>query len=534
MALRSTPIKTKLTLLLMVTSSLAVLLVSLLVYFLLGRHYQEVYHRDLNNLAAIIGSNCTAALLFDVPEDAETVLHSVESRASIVAIRLYDQDHQLFASYEDMSSRSTGGDAFSRSGLDESRFLRVDHAITLKDGTEIGKLVLFDDIRDIAITERQGGYILAGSALAALIVAFGVAAFLQRRISGPLATLTDAVQRLAAGDFAAWRDVSCQRGDELGKLSTAFVNMGHRLEDSYVELARHSQTLEERVAARTHELQQAMAKLTESQSQLVQSEKMAALGHLVAGVAHEVNNNINFISCALPSIARETKKLAGQLSEDREYSIDLAAAIQARRTIERLLGNAEEGVRRTAKIVADLRSFAYPSQGQFSQADAHQELDMVLALLEFELAGRVDIRRNYAAGLPLLSCLRDQMNQVYMNVLRNAIQSIDGAGRIEISTWLEDGKIHIRFLDSGRGIPETIRNRIFDPFFTTKEVGAGTGLGLAISFGIVKKHRGEISVESSGPEGTAFVLRLPVQEENINEGASVLEGKEVERSSVLC
>lgn len=534
MDLRATPIKIKLTLLLMVTSSLAVLLVSLLFYFLLGRHYQEVYHRDLSNLAEILGHNCTASLLFNVPEDAETVLRSVESRASIVAIRLYDHNHNQFAAYENIPASAHGGSAATRRSFDESRYLRLDRAITLKDGTPIGNLVIFDDVRDIAITKRQGAYILLGSALVALVVAFGVAAFLQRRISGPLVTLTQAVQRLAAGDLAAWRDVECQRRDEFGKLSAAFINMGQRLEDSYITLSGYNQTLERRVAERTEELQQAMGKLTESQSQLIQSEKMAALGHLISGVAHEVNNNINFISCALPSIARQTSRLAALLADDGAQPGGQGGANEAVQIIERLLSNAEEGVRRTAKIVSDLRTFAYPSQGQFSQVDVHQELELVLALLHFEIAGRIEVRRDYAAGLPLLSCLRDQMNQVYMNVLRNAIQAIEGAGRIEISTWLREGMIHLRFLDSGSGIPESIRGKIFDPFFTTKEVGRGNGLGLAISYGIVIKHRGEIWVESSGPEGTALVLKLPVHGEGDCGGGSAPVAQKTERIGGQC
>lgn len=534
MDLRSIPIKTKLTLLLMITSSLAVLLASLLVYFLLGRHYQEVYRSDLSNLAEILGSNCTAALLFNVPEDADAVLHSVESRASIVAVRLYDQNHKQFASYENRSRRLRGGYPSIGSSKDESKLLRVDHPIALKDGTTIGSIVLFDDIRGITITQRQGGYILAGSAFTALVVAFFVAAFMQRRISAPLSLLTEAVQRLAAGDFSAWRDVSSMRSDELGKLSIAFVNMGRRLEDSYAELSNHRQILEERVAQRTEELQRAMAKLTESQTQLVQSEKMAALGHLVSGVAHEVNNNINFISCALPSIARETRKLAGQLSMCGDHPSDRAAADEAVLLIERLLSNAEEGVRRTAKIISDLRTFAYPSQGQFSHVDVHQELDLVLALLQFDIAGRVEVRRHYAPGLPLLPCLRDQMNQVYMNVLRNALQSIDGQGKIEITTWLQDGMVHIRFQDTGMGIIESVRSRIFDPFFTTKEVGKGTGLGLAISYGIIKKHYGEILVESTGPNGTAFVLKLPVRTKGGLGPDSMVEALGVEGGRTQC
>ena len=533
MDLRATPIKTKLTLLLMGTSSLAVLLVSLLFYVLLGRQYQDIYHRDLRNLADILGHNCTAALLFNVPEDAETVLHSVDSRDSIAAIRLYDQNHKQFASYENRSVVGRGENTTSDNASAESSYLRLDHAITLKDGTHIGSLVLFDDVHEIAITKRQGGYILASSASVALIVAFSVAAFLQRRISEPLATLTSAVQRLAEGDLAAWRDVGSQRSDELGKLSAAFVNMGRRLEDSYVELSGYSQTLEQRVAERTEELQQAMARLTESQSQLVQSEKMAALGHLVSGVAHEINNNINFISCALPSIARQTGKLAGQLIKGNPSTLQ-AEANEAVQIIERLLNNAEEGVRRTAKIVSDLRTFAYPSQGHLSQVDIHQELDLVLALLHFELAGRIEVQRHFAPGLPLFSCLRDHMNQVYMNILRNSIQAIEDTGRIEITTWLQDGIIHIRISDSGCGIPDSAMSRIFDPFFTTKDVGKGTGLGLAISYGIVKKHHGEIRVESTGPEGTAFLLRLPVQGEHFPDVAALAVIQDTERRGEQC
>ncbi len=508
MFLRHKTIRTKLSLFVMATSTMAVLLVCLMFYGLVARHFQLAYQQDLRTLTTIVGHTCKAALVFNVPEDADTVMDSLKSRPSIVAARLYDQRHHLFAAYP----RKDGPAA---PPPDPRTTLTIEQPITLDDGTVIGTIVVHDDIRDLAVSKQKGLAFLAVAGIVALGATFFLASFLQNFISRPLLALTTAVQRLAAGDFTARHRIRIHSQDEVGMLSAAFVDMSQRLEESHLKLAEYSISLEKRVVDRTRKLQQAVDDLTKSQEQLIQSEKMVALGQLVAGVAHEVNNNINFISGAIPSIDRLTSQLARQCAAYHEQRPEACAEHeQTAQKIRTLLANAQMGVQRTAKIVLDLNRFARPSHGRLTRTDVHQELEMVLTLLRYELQERIAVELDLAPDLPPVVCHQDQINQVYMNILRNAIQAISGNGTIRIRTWFAQGMVHISFADSGHGIPEAIRGKIFDPFFTTKEEGEGTGLGLSISYGIIRNHHGEIILDAAGEQGTTFILRIPPDQES--------------------
>jgi len=494
----------------MATSTMAVLLVCLMFYFLVAQNFQKRYSMDLNNLVDIIGHNCTAALLFNVPEDAETVLSSLEKRNSILAVRLYDRDHKIFATYNKNPSLA---DTLTtkQNRLDPDTSLKIEQPISLKDGTVVGRIIVYSDIRDIGLSHKKWVLILSGAGIVALIAAFFLATFLQNIISRPLLRLTDAAQRLAAGDFEAGHELRVQSQDEVGMLSAAFIDMSRKLEDSYTALEAYNQNLENRVAVRTEELQKALSDLTKTHEQLIQSEKMVAVGHLVAGVAHEINNSLNFITGAIPAVAMLTQKLGDQLAkETRELQADHGKTEPILQKIDTLLKHAEIGVQRTAKIVSDLNTFARPSHGQFTPTDIHREIELVIALLHYELRNRIEVVYNFSSALPLVSCLRDLMNQVYMNILHNAIQSITGKGTIWIKTWLDEGMVNISFRDSGCGIPNSAINKIFNPFFSTKAVGEGTGLGLSISYGIMRNHRGEILVDSTVGQGATFTLRLPL------------------------
>jgi len=231
----------------------------------------------------------------------------------------------------------------------------------------------------------------------------------------------------------------------------------------------------------------------------------------VAGVAHEINNSLNFMTGALPTVSLLFKKIGILLSDGGEPVQDLASSIAPiLQKVSILLANAEIGLERTVRIVSDLNIFARPSQGSSAPTDIHRDIEMVVTLLHYEMRHRIEVRRNFASTLPLVFCRRDQISQVIMNVLRNAIQAIDGPGVIDITTSLEGAMVNLSFHDSGCGIsPEDI-GQIFNPFFSTKEVGEGTGLGLSISYGIMKSHQGEIVVDSTVGQGTTVTLRLPV------------------------
>ena len=278
-------------------------------------------------------------------------------------------------------------------------------------------------------------------------------------------------------------------------------------------------------ASAYQKLNQALTELTLAQHQLVQSEKMSSLGLLTAGIAHEINNPINFVSANVSPLRRNLEDVLTILESYRtlqtatnfppalaqlkaqEKSLDLDYTVQE---ITALLNGIEEGAKRTAEIVQGLRNFARTDENALKYADVQQGLDSTLTLLANKYRGRIEIIKDYG-NLPELECYPGQLNQVFMNILSNAIQAIDGPGKIWIQTSLwHDTHMEIRIRDTGGGMPEEVRTKIFDPFYTTKDVGVGTGLGLSISYGIVEKHGGTITVESEPGVGSEFIIRLPL------------------------
>ncbi|HWP67189.1 MAG TPA: ATP-binding protein [Candidatus Limnocylindria bacterium] len=255
---------------------------------------------------------------------------------------------------------------------------------------------------------------------------------------------------------------------------------------TYEALVELNASLEQRVQERT--------------MQLVQSEKMASLGRLVAGVAHEINNPVSFISSAIPALQKRLGKARAQASP--EIGALLGEA-------DELVGVMARGAERTATIVKDLRTFSRLQEAVRKPSDLNEGLEVSLRLLESQWRDRITVHRSFGT-LPLVECDAGQINQVFMNVLANACEAIAGAGNIWVTTRDQSGQVVIEIRDDGRGIPPEVLPRIFDPFFTTKEVGQGTGLGLAISQGIVAAHHGRLEVQSEAGGGTTFRIVLPV------------------------
>ena len=274
-----------------------------------------------------------------------------------------------------------------------------------------------------------------------------------------------------------------------------------------IENARIYATLEERVRERTAELRTANAQLTETlaelrraQAQLVQSEKMAALGNLVAGVAHEINTPLGAITSNTDVVLRGLARLAPEVPASRAETL---------RIVEDLLRNSAEACRRIAVIVTNLRTFARLDEAEWKTADLREGMDSTLALVEHLHRGRIEIVREYAT-VPPTACHPGQLNQVFMNLLVNAIQAIDGPGTIHVRLGVEDRSLRIDVEDTGAGIAPEHLDRVFDPGFTTKGVGVGTGLGLAICHRIVQAHAGTIGVTSRPGAGSMFTVRLPL------------------------
>jgi signal transduction histidine kinase len=289
-----------------------------------------------------------------------------------------------------------------------------------------------------------------------------------------------------------------------------------------------SRSLEDKVRVRTEqlraaneELRTAYRDLQATQMQLIQREKMASVGQLVAGVAHELNNPIGFISSNVATLADFVQRLRAMLATYQEAALPEAdrSRVDARRRelqvdyalryLDSMISGIREGADRTRKIVGDLRVFARTPDDVWQPVDLHEELESSLTLLNHLLKDRIAVVRKYGALGPV-DCVRSQIDQVFLNVLANAAQAIKGPGTITIETRREGPIAVIAIADTGPGIAPDVLRRIFDPFFTTKPVGEGTGLGLSISYEIVTKHGGEIRAESAPGGGAVFTIRLPV------------------------
>ena len=275
--------------------------------------------------------------------------------------------------------------------------------------------------------------------------------------------------------------------------------------EAFIGIARDvTKTKQDRLA-----LEKAMRELKEAQVQLVQSEKMAALGNLVAGVAHEINSPVgaissmqNTLSIAIDKLHEALIESAPQLlDENREFRTALQAIVDANRVIGM-------GAGRVTEIVTSLRHFARLDEGELKKADIHEGIEGAVTLVQHDLKGRVEIERHYAELEPVM-CYPGKLNQVFLNILVNASQAIENKGKITITTSNPGNEIHVAIGDTGKGIPQKDLKSIFDPGFTTKGVRVGTGLGLSICYQILQQHKGRIEVESEVGKGSVFSVILP-------------------------
>ena len=250
-----------------------------------------------------------------------------------------------------------------------------------------------------------------------------------------------------------------------------------------------------------------LQELQSAQSQLVQSEKMASLGNLVAGIAHEVNSPIGVVNSAADINSLGLKKIENIVKDsDIKENHDLQQVISILKDNNQVVATASD---RIAEILKSLKNFARLDEAKFQQSDIHEGIDNTLTLLNHELKEKVTVVRNYGE-VPKIFCYPNDLNQVFMNILRNASQAIENKGTIKIKTFAEKDNVCVQISDTGRGIRSENMNKIFDPGFTTKGVGVGTGLDLSICYQIIQKHKGEIKVESQLGEGSTFTIVLPM------------------------
>ncbi len=353
---------------------------------------------------------------------------------------------------------------------------------------------------------------LVAIAFLVLIMAFLSA----RTVMRPLNELVQATQMMNRRGEAV--EISVSSENEIGLLADSFNEMVKSVKQARTDLEK-----------KIKEIEAAYSELKDTQSRLVHSAKMASLGQLVAGVAHELNNPIGFIFSNMNHLREYSQKLL-QLIEDTEKNPERLAELKAKidfdfivQDMPKLINSCEDGARRTRDIVLGLRNFSRLEEAKLKSVNLKESIEATLKLLSGEIKGRIEVHSEFAE-LPEVMCYASQINQVFMNILSNAAQAIEGKGDIWIKTNLKSASkssiqnprilknnfVEISIRDSGKGIPGDTLEKIFDPFFTTKTVGQGTGLGLSISYGIVKKHDGDILVTSTIEKGTEFKILLPI------------------------
>lgn len=367
--------------------------------------------------------------------------------------------------------------------------------------------------------------VLGASVLAALLAYHLLRRplLLAQEVARQTAALNEANNSLQTEIFQHWQTELALRESERA--------LELRVQARTVELELANKSLEDERTAQLRLIE----KLADTRSQLVQSRMMAAVGQLAAGVAHEINNPLGFIvsnvsviqghvNTLLNGLAEQSKLLSEQLAErpalqeglrDIEAKMNLGPIDE---DLPPLFRDSLDGLSRIWRIVQDLREFSCVDQSDWQAADINRCLESTLTFMFNDFGERIEISRDFGE-LPLLMCHAPQISQVFRSVLLNAVEAIDGAGKISIATRLAGHAVEIEISDSGHGISPDNLERIFDPFFSTRDIGKGMGLGLAMAYQVMQRHGGNITVTSESGKGASFLLRLPIEAEVLADAA---------------
>ncbi|WP_244142039.1 ATP-binding protein [aff. Roholtiella sp. LEGE 12411] len=376
--------------------------------------------------------------------------------------------------------------------------------------------------------------------LEALAIAIIIGYLTSHWITQPILQMNRASKAMASGNLDQTLDI--RNIQELNILAHSFNHMAGQLREFFTALENSKAELEQRVEERTVELKTALNELQHTQAQVLQSEKMSSLGQLVAGVAHEINNPVNFIHGNITYLNEYTQDLLRMIhlyqqchpSNDPEIQalaneIDLEFLIE---DLQKMLSSMKMGTDRIRNIVLSLRNFSRIDEAEFKAVDIHEGIESTLLILQHRLKDKpecpaIEVIRNYS-NLPQVECYPGQLNQVLMNILVNAIDALDEVNvkrtyqeiekdpsQIIICTSVSDSQfVEIAIADNALGMSEQVKNLIFNPFFTTKPVGKGTGMGMAISYQIItEKHGGKLECFSTVGKGTEFIIQVPIHQQ---------------------
>lgn len=393
-------------------------------------------------------------------------------------------------------------------------------------GREIGNFILLYDITNQTRSFHQ--FIVyslcfsCGVSLILFMFAWQILGRVEHTIEETRLKLSQEVDKTSEANNLLESEVA-----ERQKAEEALVHLNTHLEERIEERTRHLETATRELEQGRYELGKAYAELTSRQAIILHQDKMASIGLLAAGVAHDINNPIGFVTNNLEELRIYLTRLQAFIEEQQTIIQATAPPEELKKLREdwnqlgidyilddfgALIAESLEGATRVSDIVKNLRNFSRVDDFAFKLADINECMESSIKITQHELRHKAQVHRQFGE-IPKIFCCPQQLNQAFMNLLVNAVHAIDKRGEVTLKSWSDADFVHISITDTGCGIPENLQPKIFEPFFTTKEAGKGTGLGLSIVADIIKLHQGEISVQSRPDQGTTFTITLPIKAE---------------------
>lgn len=389
-------------------------------------------------------------------------------------------------------------------------------------GREVGNFILLYDITQQ--TKRFHRFILQSLSFSSLLclilftIAWRTLGHVDRTIHDAQQKLADEITKTSEANQLLELEVA-----ERQKAEESLIHLNTHLEERIAERTSHLETTSEELERRRIELETAYSELKSRQAMILHQDKMASIGLLAAGVAHDINNPIGFVTNNLEELREYISKLkvfirtqrtllsegaSTELLEKLEQNSEFLGIRQIFDDFDTLIAESLDGTARVSDIVKNLRNFSRVDDAEYMLADINECLESAIKITQHELRTKAQVHREFG-NLPSIYCCPQQLDQAFMNLLVNAAHAIDKRGTVTIRTWSDTAWVHIEIADTGCGIPDEVIPRIFEPFFTTKEINKGTGLGLNIVSDIITQHRGEINVHSRQGSGTIFTIKLP-------------------------